>query len=132
MWGIFAARFGRAVLRGGRAGAAHKRCGRGAALDPPSALDASVSGSGDAFDYAPPIYTRLKVRCEGRAGIRQARISSEWNQAESWAWKIEAVRDAGMDPIVNLIYSHSPKHTDEYYAERARHLVALQPWRICL
>jgi oxaloacetate decarboxylase (Na+ extruding) subunit alpha len=92
----------------------------------------TIVGPYPTFDYAPPIYTRLKVRCEGRAGIRQARISSEWNQAESWAWKIEAVRDAGMDPIVNLIYSHSPKHTDEYYADRARQLVALQPWRICL
>jgi len=92
----------------------------------------TIVGPYPTFDFSPPIYQKLKLQCEGRAGIRQARISSEWNQADAWAWKIEAAREAGLDPIVNLIYSASPKHTDAYYAERARQLAALRPWRICL
>ncbi|HXV47456.1 MAG TPA: hypothetical protein VEB61_01550, partial [Candidatus Binatia bacterium] len=37
----------------------------------------------------------------------------------------------GMDVIVNIIYSVSPRHNDEYYAERARRAAAIQPYRIC-
>src|SRR5947208_6357747 len=36
-----------------------------------------------------------------------------------------------METIVNLIYSVSPRHTDQYYAERARQAVAIRPHRIC-
>jgi oxaloacetate decarboxylase alpha subunit len=92
----------------------------------------TIVGPYPAFEFAPPILLRIRLRCEARAGIRQARISHDWNQAAQWEWRIQAARDAGMDPIVNVIYSHSPRHTDEYYAERARQLAALRPWRICL
>jgi oxaloacetate decarboxylase alpha subunit len=92
----------------------------------------TIVGPFPAFDFSPPILQKLKMQCEGRAGIRQARISSEWNQASAWEWKMQAARDAGFDPIVNVIYSDSPRHTDAYYAERARQLAALRPFRICL
>jgi oxaloacetate decarboxylase (Na+ extruding) subunit alpha len=92
----------------------------------------TIVGPFPAFDFSPPILQKLKMQCEGRAGIRQARISSEWNQASAWEWKMQAARDAGLDPIVNVIYSDSPRHTDAYYAERARQLAALLPFRICL
>jgi oxaloacetate decarboxylase (Na+ extruding) subunit alpha len=92
----------------------------------------TIVGRFPQFDFSPPLLLHLRLQCEARAGIRQARISDDWNQAPEWAWKIEATRAVGMDPIVNLIYSHSPKHTDAYYAERARQLTALRPWRICL
>ena len=36
-----------------------------------------------------------------------------------------------METIVNLIYSVSPRHTDQYYAERARQAAAIRPYRIC-
>ncbi len=39
---------------------------------------------------------------------------------------------SALDPIVNLIYSVSPVHTDEYYAERCRQAVTLKPFRLCL
>ena len=92
----------------------------------------TIVGRFPQFDLSPPFLLGLRLRCEARAGIRQARISDEWNQAEMWAWKIEAAREVGIDPVVNLIYSHSPKHTDAYYAERAAQLAALRPFRICL
>jgi oxaloacetate decarboxylase alpha subunit len=37
-----------------------------------------------------------------------------------------------MTAILNLIYSISPRHTDEYYAERTRQAVSLAPDRLCL
>jgi oxaloacetate decarboxylase alpha subunit len=36
-----------------------------------------------------------------------------------------------MDTVANLIYSVSPRHTDEYYARKAREAAAAKPWRIC-
>src|SRR5262249_54566070 len=48
------------------------------------------------------------------------------------AWRIQACREVGLDPVVNVIYSVSPRHTDEYYAERAAQLSELRPYRICL
>ena len=39
---------------------------------------------------------------------------------------------AGLETILNLIFSISPKHTDEYYAQKAREAAALKVFRICL
>ena len=36
-----------------------------------------------------------------------------------------------MQVIVNVIYSVSPRHTDDYYATRARQAAAIEPYRIC-
>jgi oxaloacetate decarboxylase alpha subunit len=36
-----------------------------------------------------------------------------------------------MDTVVNLIFSVSPRHTDEYYAQKTRDAVAINPYRIC-
>jgi oxaloacetate decarboxylase alpha subunit len=92
----------------------------------------TIVGRFPQFDLSPPFLLQVRLRCEARAGIRQARISDDWNQAHQWEWKIQAAREVGIDPVVNLIFSHSPKHTDAYYAERARQLAALRPFRICL
>ena len=32
-----------------------------------------------------------------------------------------------METVVNLIYSVSPRHTDEYYAQKARDAAAIGP-----
>jgi len=36
-----------------------------------------------------------------------------------------------METVVNLIYSVSPRHTDEYYAAKAREAASIRPYRIC-
>jgi hypothetical protein len=35
----------------------------------------------------------------------------------------------GVEAVVNLIFSVSPKHTNEYYAEKAREVTAFKPYR---
>jgi len=45
---------------------------------------------------------------------------------------VQTARNAGLETIVNLIFSISPKHTDEYYARKAREAAAVNPERICL
>ena len=65
-------------------------------------------------------------------GISQARISDSWNDATDWAWRVKQARKAGLKPIINLIYTVSPRHTDEYYAQRTREALQLNVYRVCL
>ena len=65
-------------------------------------------------------------------GIRQVRISDSSNTAAGWREQVCYARSVGIDPIVNLIFSISPKHTDEYYAQKARDAAELDVYRICL
>ena len=92
----------------------------------------TIMGRFPQFELASPLLMELRTHCEANAGIRQARISDEWNQAHQWAWKVATCRAVGIDPVVNLIFSESPKHTDEYFAERARQAAALDVYRLCL
>ncbi len=65
-------------------------------------------------------------------GIRQIRTSDCSNTAAGWREHVGRARSVGIDPIVNLIFSISPKHTDEYYARKARDAAELDVYRICL
>jgi oxaloacetate decarboxylase alpha subunit len=64
-------------------------------------------------------------------GITLTRSSDPWNDYDAAAVEIDALKKLGMEVIVNVIYSVSPRHTDEYYAERARQAAAIKPYRIC-
>jgi oxaloacetate decarboxylase alpha subunit len=75
---------------------------------------------------------RLFMERMAANGIREARISEEWNELEGWRWKTEVARDVGINPVLNLIYSVSPKHTDDYFAQRTRDAASLKVNRLCL
>jgi oxaloacetate decarboxylase alpha subunit len=64
-------------------------------------------------------------------GLTLTRTSNCWNDYTSFKEEVEGLRKLGMDTVVNLIYSVSPRHTDEYYARKAREAAALRPYRIC-
>ena len=91
-----------------------------------------IAGRVNAFEITPISIYQLFIERMAANGMRQARISDEWNDPESWRRKVEISRAAGLEPIVNLIFSVSPKHTDEYYAEKARAAAALGTPRLCL
>ena len=90
------------------------------------------AGRFSAFDITPKSMYRLFMECMAANGIREARISEEWNELEGWRWKTEVARDVGINPVPNIIYSVSPKHTDEYFAERTRQAASLKVNRLCL
>ena len=64
-------------------------------------------------------------------GINVTRTSNPWNDFEEEKGERGDLAELGMDLVMNLIYSESPKHTDEYFVERAKGAAALKPWRIC-
>jgi len=91
-----------------------------------------IAGRVNTFEYNPPAMYRLFVERMSANGIREARISDEWNDYEGWKFRTGECHRAGLKSILNLIYSVSPKHCDEYFAERTRQAASLNPYRLCL
>jgi oxaloacetate decarboxylase alpha subunit len=85
-----------------------------------------------AFHIAPQAIEDLWIERLAANGIRQVRISDCSNVVASWRQQVDKARELGLGTIINLIYSLSPKHTDAYYAQRAREAAALQPDRLCI
>ena len=65
------------------------------------------------------------------SGITLTRTSNCWNDYDVFGEEVADLRKLGMETVVNLIYSVSPRHTDEYYAQKAREAAAIKPYRIC-
>jgi oxaloacetate decarboxylase (Na+ extruding) subunit alpha len=65
-------------------------------------------------------------------GINELRVSDSSNTADGWRKQLAFAQRHGLDIILNLIYSYSPKHTDEYYAEKTRRAAALRPKGLCI
>jgi len=91
-----------------------------------------VAGRYRAFQVTPHAMYELYLKCMAKNGIRQTRVSEEWNQLAGWERKVKVALSVGIDPYPNLIYSVSPRHTDEYYAERARQAASLPVSKLCL
>ena len=64
-------------------------------------------------------------------GITVTRTSNPWNDFEEERGEREDLRQLEIDLVMNVIYSESPRHTNEYFIERTKGAVALNPWRIC-
>ena len=64
-------------------------------------------------------------------GIRYTRTGSNWNDFSKVTVQLPRFERLGMTPVVNVMYSVSPKHTDEYFVQKAADAGALRPWRLC-
>lgn len=85
-----------------------------------------------AFHITPQVIEDLWIERLAANGIRQVRISDCSNMVASWRHQVDMAHRLGLDAIINLIYSLSPKHTDAYYAQRARDAAELRPKGICI
>ncbi len=89
-----------------------------------------LHGSG-AMEKLPQAAMKLLAERVVSYGITQTRTSNCWNDFEEMRGELRDLRNLGMDTIVNLIYTVSPRHTDAYYARKAREAAAIRPYRIC-
>jgi oxaloacetate decarboxylase alpha subunit len=85
-----------------------------------------------AFQITPDAIEDLWYERMAAMGIRQIRLSDSSNTPAGWKKNMARARKVGIDVIVNLIFSLSDKHSDAYYAKRAREAARLKPHRICL
>jgi oxaloacetate decarboxylase alpha subunit len=83
------------------------------------------------FEWIPDCIRRLVIQTVAKYGIDLTRTSNYWNDFVALGKEAAELRKLGMETVVNLIYSISPRHTDEYYARKARDAAAIKPYRIC-
>ena len=88
-------------------------------------------GLASGFEKIPRSVRLLMIERVAAHGITLTRSSDPWNDYDAAAVEIAALQQLGMEVIVNIIYSVSPRHTDEYFATRARQAAAIKPYRIC-
>ncbi len=108
-----------------------ERIGLMAARMPNTPLWVNVGGI-DTFGHDPESLYRLLLDRLVARGVRQMRISAHWNDLDEWRERKDWSEASGLDCILNIIYSISPRHTDAYYAERTRQAASLKPYRLCL
>ena len=102
-----------------------------AALTPNTPLRATGSRI-NTFGLDPKCMYRLYMELLVANGVKQIRLSDPWNSYDGLKRRVRDASSAGLDPVVNLIYSVSPRHTDAYYLERIRQIATLPVHRICL
>ena len=88
-------------------------------------------GLHSAFEKTPHALLKLFIERLVHYGLTLTRTSNSWNDFSAFKEEIDDLRELGMDTVANLIYSVSPRHTDEYYATKAKEAAASKPWRIC-
>ena len=83
------------------------------------------------FEFIPECIRRLVIQTIVKYGVTLTRTSNAWNNYELLGKEANELKKLGMETVMNLIYSISPRHTDEYYAQKARDAAALKPYRLC-
>jgi oxaloacetate decarboxylase alpha subunit len=83
------------------------------------------------FEWIPDCIRRLVIQTVAKYGIDLTRTSNYWNDFVALGKEAAELRKLGMETVMNLIYSISPRHTDEYYVQKARDAAAVKPYRIC-
>jgi oxaloacetate decarboxylase alpha subunit len=83
------------------------------------------------FEFIPDCIRRLVIKTVVKYGVTLTRTSNAWNNFELLGAEAKELKTLGMETVMNLIYSISPRHTDEYYAQKARDAAALRPYRLC-
>jgi len=89
-----------------------------------------LHGSG-AMGKLPQAAMKLLAERLVHYGITLTRTSNCWNDYDELGHEVIDLAQLGMETVVNLIYTVSPRHTDAYYAQKARQAAAIQPYRIC-
>jgi len=80
----------------------------------------------------PPEVGELIVTRIGELGIRETRFGNNWNQFGRIGDELARYERLGMRAVVSLMYSVSPRHTDDHFVAKAAELAPHAPYRICL
>ncbi len=91
-----------------------------------------LHGHRGGLSHFPKSIVRLMIQKVIDHGIKTVRISSPWNNFTELRTDVQDLKKMGIEPIVNFVYSVSPRHTDEYFVDRAKDAAALNPYRICI
>lgn len=82
-----------------------------------------LCGLGTVPDSVLKLWMKLVVD----AGMRRIRVNEPWHDLPRIRNQIKWSKAAGLTTMVSLIYTHSPVHTDEYYAKKAKEVAKAGP-----
>ncbi len=81
--------------------------------------------------YVPIEIGELLIKKAVDLGIVYTRVGDIWNDFNELEDELVRFDRLGMTAVVNIIYSISPRHTDEYFVAKTREAAALRPYRLC-
>src|ERR1044071_2616920 len=84
-----------------------------------------------AFQITPDSISDLWLERMAANGVREIRLSDPSNNAGYWEKISSSAAKFGLMTIINVIFSVSPRHMRDYYAEKTRAAAKLNPYRIC-
>jgi oxaloacetate decarboxylase alpha subunit len=84
-----------------------------------------------AFQITPRSISDLWLERMAANGVQEIRLSDPSNTARYWKEISTSASKVGLKTIINLIFSVSPRHNVEYYAEKTREAAELAPYRLC-
>ncbi|MDP2645129.1 MAG: hypothetical protein Q8P24_09325 [Desulfobacterales bacterium] len=85
------------------------------------------------FGVAPRALIKLRTDVQAALGVNRVQLMDPTNDMSFMIPDtIRFSHAAGLEVLIALIFSESPKHTDEYYAQKTREAVKLKPDRIYL
>lgn len=90
-----------------------------------------VGGSRSYFSKVPACVEDLLLSRLADYGVRIARISDPWNDFRTVSRDLQFLADHGVDAVVNVIYTVSPRHTVDYYRQRVADAVKAGAARLC-
>lgn len=109
-----------------------ERLRRIAALAPRTPMRAIMGRTAAAFEFTPASISNLYLERLVANGVREIRISDSSNTVANWQLRVRDAQRVGLKTILNLIFSLSPVHTDDYYANLTREAIKLGVDRLCL
>lgn len=84
------------------------------------------------FSFTPEAVSQLYLERLFVYGVREMRISDSSNTPFYWKKRVSDAKRVGLGAVLNLIYSISPLHTDDYYRKLTREAIKLPIDRLCL
>ena len=84
------------------------------------------------FELFPDDVVEATVKHIAACGVRHITTYDALNDMRNVEVTVKAGQCAGLGVTGALVYTFSPVHTDEYYRERAKELMALKVDRICI
>ncbi len=96
-------------------------------------LASMMARSISAFQLTPRSVLNLWVERLAANGIKRLQLMDPANDMKSLVpYLLSSAHNAGLEVILGVVYSVSPKHTDEYFARKVQEARALNPDRIYL
>ncbi len=106
------------------------RQGAAAAKNTPLRWHGPINGHGMSGHVVPAV-GELLVSKFVELGVRHTRTGSNWNDFDAVREEMDRFTALGMASVINVMYSVSPKHTDEYFVQKAKEAGAIAPYRLC-